>query len=130
MLGNQCLSEWDALLLRVEVVRYNLVHASLLEIYSTGLRNDEVGVYFFLCLIESVRKDGTYGACWDFGYLTILVSGLCLCTVHGTHNGVAAGLVVTDYEQLQRLAYGLCLTVLICFRFFFSSKIHSLTVVS
>ena len=54
LLGNQCLSEWDALLLRVKVVRDNLIHTTLLKIYTTWLWNNEVWVYLLLCLIKCI----------------------------------------------------------------------------
>jgi len=53
---DEALRERNVLLLCLEVVGNNLVHATLLKIYNRGARHDEVGVYFFLRFIHRIGE--------------------------------------------------------------------------
>ncbi len=54
---NHGLAKRDFLLLRLVVVRHNLVHAALLKINGRALRNNQVGVYLLLRFVEGIAQD-------------------------------------------------------------------------
>ena len=103
-LCNHSLAEWNFLLLRLVVVRYNLVHAALLKIHRLSLWNDEVGVNLFLSLVEGVGEDDECCALRNFGRSAILVRAVGLRTVHGSADGVARCRVVACHEQHEVFA--------------------------
>ena len=99
------------LLLSLEVVRYYLVHAALLEIDDCRLRNDEVGVHFLLGLVKGVGQELDLSVGRDCRCGAEGVRSGALGAVDGTDDGVLGGGVAAGDEYHQVLAGGLGLTV-------------------
>ncbi len=103
---DEALSEGDVLLLRLEVVGNDLVHAALLEIDDRGTRNDEVGVNLLLRLVHGVGKEFHLAAGGDGGGGAECVSGVGLRAVHCANDGIVGCRVTSCDKEHEALSGG------------------------
>ena len=105
LLGNHSLCEVEVLLLCLEVVRHDLVHAALLQVHNRGLRNDEVGVNLFLRLIQGIAKKFNLGASRNCRSAALCRS-ICFRTIDGAANRIACCSVTTCNKEHEVFAWG------------------------